>query len=106
MAEKSQHVSAEPHYHGFWPVFLIGVSLVLILVWEIQVAIATRSTTEQLREQQIRAVEQAKNVQGQLEKLVRGLVELAKTDEAAKQIVTKYGIKLNNPALPNATLAP
>ncbi len=100
MAQASDPVTPEPHYHGFWPVFLIGMSLVLILVWEIQVGIATRATTGQLREQQTRVVEQAKKVQGELEKLVRGLVELAKTDEAAKQIVTKFGIKLNDPAVP------
>ena len=51
-------------------------------------------------------VDQAKKVQGELEKLVRGLVELAKTDEAAKQIVTKFGIKVNNPAVPTETPAP
>ena len=106
MAQASDSATSEPHYHGFWPVFLIGMSLMLILVWEIQVGIATRAATGQLREKQTRVVEQAKKVQGELEKLVRGLVELGKTDEAAKQIVTKFGIKLNNPAVPTETPAP
>lgn len=82
------------------------MSLVLILVWEIQVGIAARTATGELREKQTRVVEQAKKVQGELEKLVRGLVELGKTDEAAKQIVTKFAIKLNNPTVPTATPAP
>lgn len=105
MAHASNTAAHEPPYHGFWPVFLIGMSLVLILVWEIQVGIATRTTTSQLREQQTRVVEQSKKVQGELEKLVRGLVELGKTDDAAKQIVTKFGIKLNGPMVPTATPA-
>ncbi len=94
-----------PHYHGFWPVFLIGISLVGILVWEIQVSSFTRANAVQLREQQLHVVDQSKKVQGELEKLVRGLVELGKTDDAAKRIVTKFGIKVNNPAVPTETPA-
>ncbi|MBA3963818.1 MAG: hypothetical protein H0X40_18220 [Chthoniobacterales bacterium] len=98
--------SSDSHYNGFWPVFLLGLSLVLVLSWEIQVGVFTRHNTEQLREQQLHVVDQAKKVQNELEKIVRGLVELAKTDDAAAQIVTKYGIKLNNPAMPTETPAP
>lgn len=94
------------HYHGFWPVFLIGMSLVCILVWEIQVSVFTRRNAAQLREQQLHVVDQSKKVQGELEKIVRGLVELAKTDDAAKRIVTKFGIKVNNPAVPTETPTP
>lgn len=106
MEPESSPASHTPHYHGFWPVFLIGMSLVLILVWEIQVGIFSRRNAEQLREQQIRAVDQAKHVQGELEKIVRGLVDLSKTDDAAKRIVTKFGIKVKNPSVPSATPAP
>lgn len=107
MSERPNVAARESHYHGFWPVFLIGMSLVLILVWEIQVAVYTRSNTEQLREQQLRVVDQAKKVQGELEKIVRGLVELSKTDDAAKTLVQRFGIKMNNNAiLPTETPAP
>ena len=51
-------------------------------------------------------VDQAKQVQAGLEKLVRGLVDLSKTDDAAKKFVTKFGIKVNNPSVPTATPAP
>ena len=103
---KPDSTIADSHHHGFWPVLLIGVSLVLVLGWEIQVGVYTRGNTEQLREQQLHVVDQAKKVQGELEKIVRGLVELAKTDDAAAQIVTKFGIKLNNPSMPTETPAP
>lgn len=95
-----------PNFHGFWPVLLLGLSLVLVFSWEIWVGVATRHSAQQLREQQGRTVEQAKQLQAGLEKLVRGLVDLAKTDEAAQKLVTKFGIKLNNPAVPEATPAP
>ncbi len=94
------------HFHGFWPVFLIGCSLLMILSWEIEVAVNARRTSEQVREQQLHVVDQARKVQGELEKIVRGLVELAKTDDAAQKIVTKFGIKLNNPTVPTETPTP
>ncbi|HEX3818665.1 MAG TPA: hypothetical protein VHW03_10295 [Chthoniobacterales bacterium] len=94
------------HYHGFWPVLLIGCSMVLILIWEIHLGIVTRQNAEQLRDQQLHVVDQAQRVQGELEKVVRALVDLSKTDEAAKKIVNRFGIKVNNPTVPTATPAP
>jgi hypothetical protein len=95
-----------PTYHGFWPVLLMGLSLVLVFSWEIRVGIATRQGAQQLQEQQARLVDEAKRVQTGLEKIVRGLVDLSKTDDAAKKIVTQFGIKVNNPSVPTATPAP
>lgn len=106
MTEESPSLSHPPHYHGFWPVLLIGISLLTILIWEIQVGVFTRTNARQLREQQQRAVEQANRVQSELEKMVRGLVDLAKTDDEAQRIVRKFGIKVNNPTVPAATPAP
>ena len=85
MAQASTTAAPEPHYHGFWPVFLIGMSLVLILVWEIQFGITTRTAAGQLGEQQARGVEPDRKVQGELENIVRGRVDRAKTDDAANQ---------------------
>ncbi len=95
-----------PTYNGFWPVLLIGVSLISILTWEIWVGVAARQSAQQLGEQQVKVVEQAKQVQAGLEKLVRGLVDLSKTDEAAQKLVKKFGIKVNEPTVPTSTPAP
>ena len=95
-----------PTFHGFWPVLLLGLSLLLVFSWEIRVGIATRRGAQQLQEQQVKLVEQSSKVQAGLEKLVRGLVDLGKTDEAAEKLVTKFGIKVNNPTVPDATPAP
>src|SRR2546430_2743694 len=86
----------EPRYHGFWPLLLVTGSLVLVFAWEIRVGILARGNAERLRDQQVRVVDQAKHVQTGLEKLVRGLVDLSATDDAAKKIVTKYGIKIGS----------
>jgi hypothetical protein len=68
-----------------------------VLSWEIFVGIQTRGTARQTQQQQIRLVDQAKQVEFGLEKLVRGLVDLSKTDDQAKRLVTKFGIKINEP---------
>ena len=99
-------ISVRRRYHGFWPMFLIGLSLLLIFAWEIWVGVDTRRAAQQLQEQQVRMVDQAKQVQAGLEKLVRGLVDLSKTDDAAKKVITKFGIKVNNPSVPAATPTP
>jgi hypothetical protein len=105
MTEEPQHQASvaapERHYNGFWPVLLLSCSLVLILGWEIRVGVLARQNAERLRNQQVRLVEQAKHVQSGLEKLVRGLIDLSASDEAAKKIVTKYRIKIgSNPSMP------
>ena len=82
--------------------FLIGLSLLLIFAWEIWVGVDTRHAAQQLQERQVRMVNQAKHAQASLEKLVRGLVDLSKTDDAAKRLVMKFGIKVNNPSVPTA----
>ncbi len=98
--------SVAPGYHGFWPVLLIGVSILLILAWEVRINMLTRVNARQLQQQQVAVVEQATKVQSGLEKLVRGLVNLAKMDAEAQKLVTKFGIKLNDPAVPTSTPAP
>ncbi len=100
----SKNLEKAERYNGFWPLLLIACSLMLIFSWEIRVGIYTRRSATQLREQQLRVVEQANRVQGELEKLVRGLLELSKTDPAAKEIVTKYGIKVGNSPSPAPSL--
>ncbi len=106
--ETETHISPSVHssYHGFWPVLLIGLSILFIFAWEVRINMLTRESAQKLQQQQVTLVDQSTKVQAGLEKLVRGLVDLAKTDEEAKNLVTKFGIKLNNPSVPTSTPAP
>jgi cytoskeletal protein RodZ len=83
---------------AFWPVMLVGLSLCSILVWQLIVANQVREHGTQMRDQQVKVVEQSRKVQAGLQKFARDLIEVAKTDETAKAIVTKYGIAVTNPA--------
>ncbi len=101
--EQEPHINStvtEPveRFHGFWPVLLLGISLLLIFFWEIWVGVDTRRSAQQLQDQQVRVADQAKQVQLGLEKLVRGLIDLSKNDEEAKKLVDKFGIKVNAPS--------
>ncbi len=104
--ETQTSTTVHSSYHGFWPVLLIGLSILFIFAWEVRINMLTRESAQQLQQQQVTLVEQSTKVQAGLEKLVRGLVDLAKTDEEAKKLVTKFGIKLNNPSVPTSTPAP
>ena len=96
----------ELRFSVFWPVLLLGLSLLIVLTWEISIGASTRRSAQTVQDQQVRLVDQAKQVQQNLEKLVRGLVELAKTDEEAKKLVTKFGIKITPPAQPAPGASP
>ncbi len=96
----------ELRFTVFWPVLLLGVSLLLLLVWEIWVGAADRRSAQQLQDQQVRVVEQSKQAQQHLEKLVRDLVHLAKTDPEAQKLVTKFAIKVTNPSEPAPSVSP
>ncbi len=75
---------------AFWPVLLVGLSVCAILVWQLRVANQVKEHGLQMRDQQVKMVDQSKKVQVGLQKFARDLIEVAKTDDEAKAIVTKY----------------
>ena len=115
MTDEQPHTEPDPwpapqpehsHFNGFWPVLLVGMSVIVILSWEVWVGIDTRQTQQQMQQQQGKVVDQSKQLQANLEKLVRGLVELSTSDDEAKRLVTKFAIKINDSSVPTPTPAP
>jgi cytoskeletal protein RodZ len=82
---------------AFWPVVLVGLSLCAILVWQLRVQNEAKDHGTQMRDQQVKLVEQSRRVQAGLQKFARDLIEVAKTDDEAKAIVAKAGISITNP---------
>ena len=99
-----QPTAIDRRFNAFVPLVLVAVSVIVILGWELGVGSQARSNGRQLREQQTKLVEQAKQIQTGLEKIARDLVEVARTDDDAKAIVTKYNINISN-AMPGASPA-
>jgi cell division protein FtsB len=85
--------------NSFWPISLLALSLICILVWQLVLGVQAKQNlqTQVAAPQRKQALEQAKKVQTDLEKLVNDLLELAPSDKDAQTIVDKYQIKKNDP---------
>ncbi len=84
-----------PLFTSFWPLCLMGVSLLLFLGWQLTAAIQQNRQLLVMSEQQEAMAGRAAQTEGQLQAVMMDLLQLADTDEDAKAIVTKYGIKFN-----------
>ena len=94
--KKSDTVVATTAPTAFWPVMLVGLSLIAVLVWQLRAATQVKEHGAQMRDQQVKLVNQSRREQAGLQKFARDLIEVAKTDDEAKAIVTKYGIAVTN----------
>ncbi len=82
---------------SFLPVLLLNVALLILLTWQVVLSVQTRSNTKSMVEQRQQLVTQSTALQGNLERLVNDLLELAETDSDARAVVEKYQIRRNNP---------
>jgi hypothetical protein len=94
--KKTETVVATTVPTAFWPLLLVGLSLIAVLVWQLRAATQVKEHGGQMRDQQVKLVDQSRRVQAGLQKFARDLMEVAKTDDEAKAIVTKYGIAVTN----------
>ena len=81
-------------YTPFWPLFLLALSLVLFLGWQVMGAMRQRSTLLRMQGQQEILAAQAAEAENRLQPLLMDLVNLARTDADAKAIVAKYRINI------------
>lgn len=79
---------------------MLAISLILLLSWQLVLGVQTKQNlnAQKLQPQRILAVEEAKKVQANLEKIVVDLMKLAETDSDAKTIVEKNQIRRTAPA--------
>ena len=94
----------------FIPLVLLAVSLLIVFVWQLSNISSQRSALQNLVQSQQQTVQQSRQIQAGLEKLVNDLVDLAQSgDDDAKAIVTKYGISRQGGAAsvtPSASATP
>lgn len=81
----------------FIPVLLVAVAVLLLLVWQFLIAWNTRGNLRAQFENRKQLVTQSELVQGNVQKLINDLLELAVTDADAKKVVDKYNIRRNEP---------
>jgi len=92
--ESSQSMSA------FLPLALLGVSLAIVLIFQVSVLLPQRTLLQQALTQSEQGVEQSKQVQAGLQRLVMDLVNSSADDKDAQAIIAKYGIQVTGGAAP------
>ena len=91
--ESSRSMSA------FLPLALLGVTLAMVLVFQVSILLPQRTLLQQALTQNEVGVQQSKQVQAGLQRLVMDLVNSAADDKDAQAIIAKYGIQVTgNPA--------
>lgn len=84
------------------PIAVIGASLIAMFTWQISGILSQSDLYRETKARYAEAlqkgeepVRQSKETQKKLQDILTDLLELAKTDEKAKAIQTKYGIQQN-----------
>jgi hypothetical protein len=87
-----------PSRHSpFVPVLILSLALNLFLAWQFSGASQQRSSLRQLQQTREAMITQSRAVQSDLQQLCIGLLELAQTDPAARELVQRYGISPSAP---------
>lgn len=84
----------------FWPIVLLGLSLVAFLGWQVTLGIKEyRAGLAMVDRQRLIGV-QAADAEAKLQAMVLDLLELARTNTAANAIVEQFSIQYTPPAQP------
>lgn len=90
--------SAGTPFSPFWPLIMLGVSVVLFMGWQVVMGARQHVDLLRLADQQNILATQAGQREAQLQSLMMELLDLAKTDDDAREIADKYNIKFNPPS--------
>ena len=97
--------SAGEQMSSFLPLLLLACSFVLILIFQVSQLLPQRSLLQNALVQNTQGVQQSKQVQAGLQKLVMDLAAAAAEDKDAQAIMTKYGIQVSGSPAPAASPA-
>jgi len=90
----------------FLPITLLAVCLLLTSIFQLSLMLPQRSQLQRAIAQNEQGVGQSQQVQQGLQRLVEGLVGLAKEDNKdAQAIIAKHNIRINNQAPDQAPAA-
>ena len=83
---------------AFLPLALLGASLALVLAFQVSVILPQKGLLQQALTQNEQSVQQSKQVQAGLQRLVMDVVNAATDDKDAQAIIAKYGIQVSGSA--------
>jgi hypothetical protein len=79
-------------FSAFLPLAILAASFLLLLAWQVHLAVQQRRLMKRQFAQRVELVAQSDKVQGELKRLVDALMRFAKYDAEAKALLDKYGI--------------
>lgn len=94
------HPEPKADFSAFAPTCLLGVSLVILLGWNLYAMTVQRGVASRALEQQMLQLAQAAQVEEKLKVMMSDLLVLAVDDADARAIVQKYNIKSSVPVAP------
>jgi len=87
-----------PSFSAFLPTFLVGLSLLIMLSWQVFLGVRQYRSGLDVQDRQALLMAQATQAEEFLQKLMMDLIELAKTDADARDIVQRFNITFAPPA--------
>jgi len=81
-----------------WPLVTVLGALLLVNLVQLVSIINERQAVSQTTDQATQAINRYKKVSDRLENLAKDLIRLSLTNNEAKEIVTQFDIKINQPA--------
>lgn len=104
MSETRPHGADAPSV--FLPTLMIGLSLLAMLSWQVLLGVRQYRAGLDVQDRQAMLMAQAGQAEEFLQALMMDLIELAKTDAAARDIVQRYNISFTPPAAAAPASAP
>ena len=95
MNSRETNANNQVCFSPFWPQCLVAVSLAIFLGWQVTQAARQYIGLVRLSDQQAVLMNQAAQAEGNLQAMMKELIELSLTDSDAKAIVTRYHISFN-----------
>jgi hypothetical protein len=86
----------------FLPITLLAICVLLTSIFQLSMMLPQRSQLQRVIAQNEQGVAQSQQVQQGLQRLVEGLVTLAKDDKDAQAIIAKHNIRINGQQPGNA----
>ena len=82
-----------PAFSPFWPVFLLSITMIIFLGWQISIGVRQYLQGVRFAEQQELMVARAAEVESNFQALMMDVLELAKTNPDVQAIVRNYNIQ-------------
>ena len=91
---------------AFLPLTLVAASLIVVLGWQVSTSSSQRSQLQQGIESRTPVLQQARQTQDGVQKLIVDFIEAAKDDKEAIAVIAKYNVQIGGKPVVTASSPP